>query len=229
MAIIKKYLAEVFNIENRIEGIYTVELKSMSGPFKYLPGQFMHLTLDEYKPSEGWPESRCFSMQSNPSDELIRITYAVKGQFTCRMQHELKVNCKVTLKLPYGDLFVQEHNKINTVFISGGTGITPFLSLFTNFSFESYENPILYAGFRNEKMNLYQDELETAKRINAGLEINLVYQDKNGILNIEEIYEKSNNNSSFFISGPPMMIREFQRFLIQVNIPKDQIKTDDWA
>ena len=67
MAIVKKYLAEVVHIENKVEGTYTVEFKSLSGPFKYLSGQFLHLALDEYDPSSGWPESRCFSMQSSPA------------------------------------------------------------------------------------------------------------------------------------------------------------------
>ena len=62
MALVKKYLAEVVSIDNTIDGLYTLELKSLSKPFKYYPGQFLHFALDEYDPSGIWPESRCFSM-----------------------------------------------------------------------------------------------------------------------------------------------------------------------
>ena len=228
MAIVKKYTVEVVHIESKVEGIYTVELKSLSVPFKYLPGQFLHLALDEYDPSGQWPESRCFSVQSAPGDELIKITYAIKGKFTNRMKQELKPGKQVTMKLPYGDLFTKPHNKVSTVFIAGGTGITPFLSLFTHSSFAEYTCPVLYAGFRSQSMNLYEVELETAQYINPTLKLIPVYQDEEGILDISKIHKASKLDSSFFISGPPVMINLFKRHLITSGIPVNQVLTDDW-
>jgi len=228
MAIIKKYPAKIVSIQNSIDGVYTLEFKSLGKPFKYDAGQFLHLAIDEYDPSTQWPDSRCFSMQSAPGEEHIRITYAAKGQFTNRMQQVLTVGSEVTLKLPYGDLFSQEHSKTKTVFIAGGTGITPYLSLFTDTSFASYEHPVLYAGFRNEEMNLYKDELEIAQKMNVNLDVHLVYQDKDGILDIEKILNDNTTNSSFFISGPPVMIKAFKQTLISKGIPENQVLTDDW-
>ncbi|MDD3322974.1 MAG: FAD-dependent oxidoreductase [Paludibacter sp.] len=228
MAIVKKYPSKIVSIQNSIEGVYTLELESMGKPFKYDAGQFLHFAIDEYDPSTQWPDSRCFSMQSSPDEKHIRITYAAKGQFTKRMELELEPGSEVTLKLPYGDLFTQEHNKANTVFIAGGTGITPYLSLFTDTSFAMYTKPILYAGFRDKGMNLYQSELEIAQKINSGLEIHLVYQDKDGILDIEKILNENTLNSSFFISGPPVMIKSFKQTLINKGVPENHVLTDDW-
>ena len=228
MAIVKKYAARVVHIQNYIDGVYTLDLESMGKPFKYDAGQFLHFAIDEYDPSTQWPDSRCFSMQTSPDEKYIRITYAAKGQFTKRMELELKPGREVTLKLPYGDLFTQEHNKTSTVFIAGGTGITPYLSLFTDTSFATYTKPILYAGFRDESMNLYKSELEIAQKINSGLEIHLVYQDKDGILDIEKILNENTLNSSFFISGPPIMIKSFKQTLISKGVPEQNVLTDDW-
>jgi ferredoxin-NADP reductase len=236
MAIVKKYPSRIVNIQNSIEGVYTLEFESLGKPFKYDAGQFLHLAIDEYDPSQQWPDSRCFSMQSSPTEELIRITYAAKGQFTKRMQQSLKVGSEVTLKLPYGDLFSQEHNKTNTVFIAGGTGITPYLSLFTNESFKEYVNPKIYLGFRSEAYNLYQAELETMYKIrensfnssNSSEFVKLVYEDKDGILDIDKILNENTSNSSFFISGPPVMIKNFKQVLINKGVPEQNVLTDDW-
>ncbi|MEI7898226.1 MAG: FAD-dependent oxidoreductase [bacterium] len=228
MAIIKKYQAEVISLKNTIDGVYTIEFRSLAKPFIYSPGQFLHLAIDEYDPAAQWPDSRCFSMQSSPDEEMIKITYAVKGRFTARMQQELKPGSEVTLKLPYGDLFTQPHNKTNTVFIAGGTGITPFLSLFNHSSFAEYKNPILYAGFRNHNMNLYKSELEIAQRINAQFNFIPIFEDNEGILDISKIYQSSKSESSFFISGPPAMIKSFKRYLISSGINVNQVLTDDW-
>jgi len=224
--IIKKYPAEVMHIENRVEGIYTVEFKSLTGPFKYQPGQFLHLGLDEYDPSGQWPESRCFSMQSAPGEELIRITYAIKGKFTSRMKQELKPGKQVTMKLPYGDLFIQPHNKVNTVFIAGGTGITPFLSLFTHESFKEYTDPRIYLGFRSKEYDIYHNELSLL--CNSSKFLKSFYEDVDGQLDMHKIFSENGTNSDYFISGPPVMIKSFKRSLITNKVPENQVLTDDW-
>ena len=224
MAIVKKYKAEVIDIINSAENIFTIEFKSLNGNFKFAPGQFLHLALDEYEPSIGWPESRCFSIQSNSNENLLKITYSVKGRFTKRMANELKSRKIVSLKLPYGDLFLQEHNKQNTVFIAGGTGITPFLSLFTNKSFDEYVHPLIYLGFRSKSYNIYKDELSLVKH---GY-VKIFYEDVDGPININQIISENSKFSDYFISGPPQMIKNFKDNLKEKGIHDKQIKTDDW-
>jgi len=228
MSIVKKYNVKIISIERRSENVYTLEFRSMEKPFVFEAGQFLHLAIDNADFTEQWPESRCFSIQSSPNDENIRITYSVKGQFTVRMKKELTVGKKITLKLPYGELFTRYHNKSNTVFIAGGTGITPYLSLFNDISFASYINPTLYAGFQNEKMNFYINELHLAKTINPGLNVIFIYQDKQGIIDFNTILKSSKKDCSFFISGPPLMIKSFKQFFIFNGVPENKIITDDW-
>ncbi len=228
MAIVKKQQVKVVAINKFIDDVYTIDLQSLSKPFKYEPGQFLHLALDKYDPSNAWPESRCFSMQSNPSEENIRITYAVKGDFTKKMAEALHLNTELWIKLPFGDLFTQQHHVENTVFIAGGTGITPFLSLFTSSSFSAYNNACLYAGFRNKELNLYHDEIAKAKQINPSFQANYIYQNEKGIIDIAKILDKSNAGSTFFISGPPIMIKQFKKYLLEHGVSESLVKTDEW-
>lgn len=228
----KKYKSEIISILNPFEEIYTLEFRSLSRPFKYHPGQFLHLALDEdYDGIGQWPESRCFSMQSNPNEETIRITYAVKGEFTKQMEQTLQVGDEVWLKLPYGDLFQQPHSKENTVFVAGGTGITPFLSLFTHESFTEYTNPKIYLGFRSKSFNIYKPDLNFVKlRENSVLlcEPKIVYEDDDGVLNIQKILTENGTNATYFISGPPAMIKSFKDYLVLGGVKEELVLTDDW-
>ena len=224
----KKYLAEVSQIIKHGEGVYTLEMESLGRKFKYSPGQFLHIALDEYDPSEGWPESRCFSMQTPADSDTLKITYAVKGEFTKQMAKTLQIGSEVQLKMPYGDLFDQEHIKTNTVFIAGGTGVTPFLSLFNDTRFAEYNEPKLYLGLRNTSYNFYNEELDLAKEINPSLTVDVVNQEKDGILNVKEILAASDSTSSYFISGPPLMIKTFKTYLIENGVKQNNILTDDW-
>jgi predicted ferric reductase len=223
----KKYKSELISILNPFEDIYTLEFKPLGREFKYQPGQFLHLAIDEEYDGIGqWPESRCFSMQSNPTEDSLRITYAVKGAFTKSMKEKLYVGTEVWLKLPYGDLFTQSHSKNNTVFIAGGTGITPYLSLFTHESFMEYINPKIYLGFRSKSYNNYNDEL--ARLCNSTQLLKIFIEEKDGVINIESIYKKNGVKSNYFISGPPSMIKYFKQSLINSGVPACQILTDDW-
>jgi ferredoxin-NADP reductase len=230
---VKKYKATIVAIENKIEGVYTLSFSSEKG-FKYSPGQFLHIAIDpDYDGSGQWPESRCFSLQSSPTEEYAKITYAVKGDFTRQMEKTLKVGSEVWLKLPYGELFEQEHNKAKTVFIAGGTGITPFLSLFTDESFRAYENPNIYLGFRSKEYNIYDEALNSMFQIrenssnscNSSPFVQLVYIE---MLDIDAIFAKNGTDASYFISGPPVMIKLFKQSLIEKGVPDGNVLTDDW-
>ena len=228
----KKYKSEIISILNPFEGIYTLEFRSLGRPFKYFPGQFLHLALDtDYDGIDQWPESRCFSMQSNPNEEHIKITYAVKGVFTKQMEQTLNKGSEVWLKLPYGDLFQQPHSKENVVFIAGGTGITPFLSLFTHESFKEYTNPKIYLGYRSKEYNIYQEELNFVKLrdnfVKLG-EIKTFYQDLDGIIDIQSILSENGTMATYFISGPPIMIKSFKEFLLRAGVAQNNVLTDDW-
>lgn len=223
----KKYKSTVVSISNPFSGIYTIEFAPEKGKYKYHPGQFLHIALDEdYDGSSQWPDSRCFSMQSNPNEETIRITYAVKGDFTKQMERQLTVGSEVWLKLPYGDLFTQPHNKTNTVFIAGGTGITPYLSLFTHESFNEYVNPKIYLGFRSADFNIYNDEL--SRSCNSNSFVQLYFQDEIGVIDINQIFNDNGIDSNYFISGPPSMIKAFKQTLIENGVPTASVLTDDW-
>ncbi|MEI7726552.1 MAG: hypothetical protein WCK09_15690 [Bacteroidota bacterium] len=53
MAMVTKYQAEVVSVVNAAADIFKVEMKSHSGPFKYQPGQFLHLALTNAFPIIG--------------------------------------------------------------------------------------------------------------------------------------------------------------------------------
>lgn len=60
-----KLKAVVTKVQSYGEGVYEVALKPVGTVPSYKPGQFLHLTVDEYDPAGGfWPESRVFSIAS---------------------------------------------------------------------------------------------------------------------------------------------------------------------
>ncbi|MCL4512104.1 MAG: FAD-dependent oxidoreductase [Bacteroidetes bacterium] len=228
MSIVRKYKARVVEVLQRLPDVYTVLLESESGRFRYSPGQFLHLALDEYDPSRAWPDSRCFSMQTSPDRDAVAITFTTKGRFTKRMASELSEGKFVWAKLPYGDLFTPPHSQDNCVLLAGGTGVTPFLSLFADGSFGEYRNPRLYLGVRSKDYHIFGSEICDAKKINPTLSVNVVYQDTDGVIDIRRVYEECGTPATYFISGPPVMVDSFKRALLSYGVVEADIRTDEW-
>lgn len=87
--------------------VYTVDLIPVIPLTVFRPGQFLHLTVDDYDPAGFWPESRVCSIASSPLDRhTIRICYSVKGRYTEKMEQLLKVGAGVWIKLPYGEFLI---------------------------------------------------------------------------------------------------------------------------
>jgi 3-ketosteroid 9alpha-monooxygenase subunit B len=228
MANVRKYLSEVTRIREPVTGTFVVSLRSEERPFRYSPGQFLHLALDPYDPSFPWPPSRCFSIQSCEQESEITVTFSVKGAFTARMALELTPGKQVWLKLPYGDLFSDFSAVIHPVFIAGGTGVTPFLSLFNSPLFEKSVNPTLYLGVRSADFQIYEDALAQATRINPSFQRHVVAQDTDGLLQITDIFAAHGTGATWYISGPPAMIHGFTTVLLAHGVPPEKIRTDDW-
>lgn len=219
----KKYSAVVKKITDYGEGIYSVVFK-MPSAVKFKPGQFLHLTLDEYDQSSGyWPESRVFSISSSPNTDEIEIVYSVKGVYTKRMSEELLEDKNVWLKMPYGDFIIENHIKLGkkVFLIAGGTGISPFISFLRSYK-EGYDIT-LYYGIRNQKLYIYKEIIENLK---DKIKLNLI----EGPMNVEYVSLEiaKNNNSKTFISGPINMINSYKEKLLNLGYDKNNIIIDEW-
>jgi len=219
--------ATVSNIVNHGDGIHTVQFSVPSRITRFKAGQFLHLALDAFDPSEGyWPESRVFSIASKPGSDFIEIVYSVKGSFTKRMEHELSVGRQLWLKLPYGDFIVEKHiaEGQHAVFIAGGTGISPFIPYFHQAIERCCSNSVsIYYGIRDKEHFLYKSVLDDVSSL---AEVHIV----EGLFDIQAISREVANtgNSVCFVSGPPNMIHAFQNELGVQGFPSESIIIDAW-
>lgn len=212
---------------NQLGDVFFVRLKVPRRATRFKAGQFLHLTLAEFDPAEGyWPESRVFSIASKPNEEYLEIVFSVKGSYTQRMSEELQVGKSVWIKLPYGDFIVEKHIAAgqHTVFIAGGTGISPFVPFFHQVQESGSANPIsIYYGIRDREHYLYQDLLG---KINPIADVHIT----EGMFDIPAICTEILNlqGAVCFISGPPVMIQTFKNELENQGFPSESIVIDAW-
>ncbi len=240
MAVAQKIRCRVERITNHGEHVYTVDLVPERRVPVFQPGQFLHLALNEYDPSSFWPESRVFSIASSPQQrERLSIAYSVQGRFTARMEKELAEGKFVWIKLPYGEFIIQGTSDV--VLFAGGTGITAFTALLDALTPAFPHKVYLAYGARNSNLLIYRDLAERRAAMVSQLQpFYFVEQDADGEsaarseivgrLSVAAIWQRIENPlaATYYISGPPLMLKVIAHDLSDHSIRADMIRTDAW-
>ena len=236
MANVTKVKAKVQKIKAYGSGVYEVEFSVPSRASRFLPGQFLHLTLDEYDPTTGWwPESRVFSIASEPKQDYVTVVYSVKGSYTKRMEKELYIDKTVWLKLPYGDFFIQEATG-PIALIAGGTGVSPYWPYLLNGQHTGEVH--LFYGVREPSHILFKNKLKWLVD-QEWFKLHLMVEDgsvedlpsSKGRLSTSLFQMTLNSQftkANYYLSGPPSMIKLFQKELLEKGIDPHKIHIDEW-
>ncbi len=133
---------------------------------QFHPGQFAWITAfnSPFKDAE-----HPFSFSSAPaSDGSVRFTIKELGDFTQRIK-ELKPGDKVYVDGPYGAFSIDRHPDAKEfVFIAGGVGITPMVSMLHTLAQRNDQRPLLliYGGRDLESLTLIEEIEELKNRLN---------------------------------------------------------------
>jgi len=230
--------------------VYTVDLAPASAAPSFRPGQFLHLTVDDYDPSGFWPESRVFSIASSPRDRnRIRICYSVKGRYTTKMEQTLKVGGGVWIKLPYGDFVIDDAGE--AVLIAGGTGISAFTAFLEALTPLCSQTVTLVYGARTPALLLFQGMIR--EQLAAVSKLKAVFFTETpdeafaqrmavlpraprcltGRISLDALLRPPSSDlhllsSVFYLSGPPVMLNTLMADLKLRGVPPEQIRTDAW-
>jgi len=218
--------------------VYSVLLEPRRQVPRFLPGQFLHLALDPYRPGDFWPDSRVFSIASSPADtSLLRIAYAVKGSFTSRMEQELQAGGDIWVKLPYGEFVVAEDQDV--CLLAGGTGVTAFTAFLSSRQAALTRDIYIIYGARRPELLIYRSLVEEAAkrcpRVHAHLFSEQLTEEDSGLergsIDLECVFRLIGcppASLAYYIAGPPGMIRDLSTDLRSRAIPDRCIFVDAW-
>jgi len=200
--------------------------------FHYQPGQYLFIRFPMF---EGYKELFPFSISSDPSQKNLRISIKRIGDFTSNKIPKLKKGDKAIIMGPYGRFGESylKHDK-DMVWIAGGIGITPFLSLAKHESNYPSNRKIILVWVTKDKSTAFHDkELKSEMKKNKNFEYIPWFSINKGRLNINEVEKILKNkmqlkNIKILMCGPPPMIYNLSRDFHKKGVSYHNIVFEDF-
>ncbi len=201
----------------------------------FKPGQFAIVSLDDER-VKGL--LRSFSISTSPNlKNKIGFTIKKEGKFTSVI-FEKGIGTPILVKAPFGFFHLkEEHHERNLVFIAGGTGLVPLMSMIRCVVDNKLDVKItLIYSCKTSKDFLYYNELNNYKN-NKNFNFNFIttndpsWTGLKGRISVDLIKKITNNNynnSIYFLCGPTQMITDLSKGLQKKGIPSSQIKVERW-
>ena len=232
-------LFTVISVKAESPIVHTITLAQISRknttPFHHLPGQFQFI---RFRRGNRWSPEHPFTIASAPSPSgELSLTIKSCGDFTSSL-HLLRQNDLATIHGPFGRFSYTLHpDERDLVFIAGGVGITPFISMLRhmNHALDGRRVHLFFANRRHSDI-LFADELDKIERdnfprlrvIHILSEPHPDWPGETGRLDADRIlrYTRGHAGKVFYLCAPPPMTASLGRALKQKGIPRRNLRTD---
>lgn len=218
--------------------LLTLRRDDSERPLAFQPGQYAAISYERRgKPST----TRCFSIVSSPTDQhVLQFSMRVRGRFTTALS-QLEEGAIVNIAGPFGGFVFDVDADKKAVFMAGGIGITPFMSILRYLAALNAKNDVtlLYSCATQDDVP-FGDELLAIHAGHPNLNVIFVVgkgptdklpQDHvaTGFIGAElldKVTETSYKDRRFFICGPPFFMAPMASLLIKQGASKSSILTE---
>ncbi len=243
--LVRRYDFRVTRARPLNPAVMEVTMSPTDGPLSYEPGQFVYVTFasrgmdDQLHPitieSEGPSEVitirsgavhnqfHPFSITSAPGDRDLRVVVKAVGDYT-RAMRALERGASARVEGPYGKFSYRRARGRRQVWIAGGIGITPFLSMARSLRDPDLDIVMFYA-VKERSDAVFLDELETIARAVAGFEVVLVVEAEEGFVTADLVAARTGGleDRDFLVCGPPVMINALRDQLAAGGVPPNRV------
>lgn len=222
---IKAKLYKVKRVEHPSKNSIKVTLKPGKKALDMKPGQFVFVSFPKIKKGEEHP----FSISAINKDGSISIIAKRLGDYTQKMD-SLEQGFKAYVDGPYGTFGDNMDKNERQVWIAGGIGITPFLSMARDFtSCPDQNNKVdLFYVVKTEDDLVEANDLKQMASDCPNFNLTTYISENEGMFDMEKLRSMAKDIQScqFYICGPAGMIEYFVSALRKENVSKSCINIE---
>lgn len=229
----------IFDDAPNVKTFRLMEPNLDSMPFTFLPGQYATVTSE----INGEKVRRSYTISSSPTQrDYIELTIK-REQYGLESRHlhdHAIPGDLLEMSAPAGNFFFTGKEANGIVLIAGGVGITPMMSVLRYLTDRSYPKDIhlLYA-VNSPSSIIFREECDYLARRHPNVQVDVIVSSTEGnpwtgpvgLITSDFIIKTVPDiaHHRIHLCGPPAMMTAVKTALLQLNIPSDQIKTEQFA
>ena len=230
----KKKPYKVTSVKEEVEETWSIEVEPEGHEgLDFKAGQFVWITLGDTPFSM---QQHPFTISSSPEvKDKIRFTMKELGDFTSEAKN-IEIGSKAFVEGPYGNFTMDETSSIHNVFIVGGIGITPVMSILQTLKMRGDQrvSTVIY-GTPSKDLTPFYDEL---KVLAAELELKVIHvfeepdeegEAETGLITpdlIRKHLPEDISNCEYFICGPQPMMDVAEDALREWKVPVHMVHAE---
>lgn len=208
--------------------------------FLFKPGQAIDLILPSLAASDATNSRHTFSLVSAPFQDHLTVATRMRDSPYKRALKALPDGTELEVDGPFGSLTLHRDRARAAIFIAGGIGITPFVSILRQAARESPPRSLalVYSNRRPEdaaflaELQQFEQKMEGFRLLatmSAADQAKTPWAGPTGIINAELLKCAADQLSSpiYYLAGPPTMVAAMHVLLNQTGID-DDIRSEDF-
>lgn len=229
----------IFQETPTVKTFRLTELNGGSIPFSFLPGQYATITSEV----DGQKVRRSYTISSSPTQrDYIELTVKREDQgLESRHLHDhAETGDLLEISAPAGNFFFTGKEADGIVLIAGGVGITPMMSVLRYLTDRSYAHEIhLIYGVRTTADLIFREECAFLAKRHPNVTILSIVSSAEGtdwtgpvgFITADFIAGCVDDIAKrrIHLCGPPPMMDAVKAALAELQVPPDQVKTEDFA
>ncbi|AYC30843.1 NO-inducible flavohemoprotein [Paenisporosarcina cavernae] len=196
-------------------------------PFQ--PGQY--ITVRVSIPGKEYTANRQYSLSAAPNENYYRISVKKEadrepfGTVSTYLHDHVQAGDTIEISAPAGDFVLDTEAMSPVTFISGGVGITPFMSMLGYIANHQPSRPVSFLhGTRNKQTQAFDLEIKDHMRnIHDTTNCTLFSDEPNGYITPEFIEENMLKNSDIYLCGPVPFLEIMTKHLAQLGVEEEKI------
>lgn len=193
--------------------------------FSFLPGQYVQLILPESSQLPPRESIRLLSMTSAPYEEKLSFAFRSSDSEYKNYLLNAPLHTDFAIRGPFGYFTLDNNHRKPVIFLAGGIGVTPFISMLKQETFlNTKRNITLLYSNTEEKKAAYVSELQEMAKINQQFSFHHVYDR----LTWKDILHKTQFSLDhlWYIAGSTNMVGSITQILLDHEIPPYKIHTE---
>lgn len=195
---------------------------------KFQPGQYISVRIKI--PDEEYLMIRQYSLSKVGDDSTFRISVKREsdldpnGKVSLYLHQQLEIGGTVEVTPPAGEFVLDESRQTPVVFLAGGVGITPLMSMTERLLQTSSNRPIQFLhAARSEKDAAFKETLTNLAKDNADLTYTSYFSDIDNQFITREELAALPQNADVYVCGPVGFMESMIAHLLQLGYSQEQI------